>query len=76
MNTTIHILGTHCASCKALIEEVASETPGISACSVNVETGETAVEYNSELDWKQFTGEIERLGEYRVTLPSSLTSHS
>jgi copper chaperone CopZ len=76
MNTTIQIAGTHCASCKALIEDVASETPGISACSVNVETGETVVEYNSELNWKQFVSEVEQLGDYRITLPSSLPSHS
>ncbi|MEK7158815.1 MAG: heavy-metal-associated domain-containing protein [Patescibacteria group bacterium] len=73
MNTTIHIAGTHCASCKALIEDVAGETSGISACFVNVETGETTIEYNSELDWKQFTREVERLGDYHITLPSSLS---
>ena len=40
MITNVKIIGTHCQSCKALLEEVCLEVPGVKKCTVNFETGE------------------------------------
>lgn len=66
MKTTITIKGTHCESCKALIEDVCKEIPGIISCNVDYKTGKTIIEHDEELDWKKFKKEIESLGEYKV----------
>jgi len=36
MKTVLIIKGTHCASCKALIEDVCRELPGVTGCTVEV----------------------------------------
>lgn len=64
--TTIIIQGTHCTACKALIEEVCTEIPGIKSCAVNFQTGETVIEYDENLDWREFKKEIEGLGQYKI----------
>lgn len=66
--TTLHIKGTHCASCKALIEDVCSEIPNIKSCTVNFQTGETIIEHEDSLDWSSVKREIEALGNYSVEL--------
>lgn len=66
MKTTVTIKGTHCESCKALIEDVCKEIPGINSCNVDYKTGKTIIEHDEELDWKKFKKEIESLGEYKV----------
>lgn len=67
--TTFYIKGTHCASCKALIEDVCSEIPGIKSCAVNFQTGETIMEHEDTLDWSSVKREIEALGKYSVEIP-------
>lgn len=69
MTTTLTIAGTHCESCKALIEDVANETPGITSCSVDFKTGRTVIEHTDSVDWQRFKQEVESLGEYTVPLP-------
>lgn len=67
MKTTIRIKGTDCKSCKALIEDVCKDVPGVISCNVDFKTGKTVVEYESEvLDWKVLKKEIEALGKYTV----------
>lgn len=68
--TTIHIKGTHCKACKALIEDVASEIDGIKSCNINFETGETVVEHEEGFDWSHFKAEVDSLGEFTVELPN------
>lgn len=68
MKTTITIQGTHCNACKVLIEDVASEIPGITSCSVNFQTGKTDVQYNEQADIEKFKKEVESLGKYRVEI--------
>lgn len=68
MQTTLVIKGTHCNSCKALIEDVCSEINGIRSCNVDFSTGETAIEHDESFDWQAFKKEIENLGEYTVNL--------
>lgn len=67
MHTLLTISGTHCESCKALIEDVASETAGIRSCSVDYRTGEARVEHDESVDWDAFSREIAQLGSYAVT---------
>lgn len=64
--TIITIKGTHCSSCKALIEDVCSEIKGVKSCTVNFQTGETVVEHDETLDWQLFKKEIEGLGQYKL----------
>lgn len=66
MKRTVTIKGTHCNSCKALIEDVCGDIKGIKSCAVNFQTGETVVEHDETLDWQAFKKEIEALGKYKV----------
>lgn len=67
MHSIITIQGTHCASCKALIEDVAKETSGLQSCVVDFKTGHTEIEHDETLNWDVFKKEIEALGEYKIT---------
>ena len=64
--TKIKIQGTHCNSCKLLIEDVCQELPGVKSCSVNFQTGETAIEHDEKFDLDAFKKEVESLGNYNV----------
>lgn len=66
MKTTLIIKGTHCNSCKALIEEVCTEVSGIKSCNVDFKTGATEIEHEENIDWQKFKTEVESLGEYKV----------
>jgi copper chaperone CopZ len=66
MKTTLTIKGTHCNSCKVLIEDVCKETPGINSCNVEFKTGVTEIEHEENVDWQKFKKEVESLGEYKV----------
>ena len=68
MKTKIIIKGTHCNSCKALIEDFCKEVEGVSSCEVNFQTGEMVVEHNENLDWGKLKKEIESLAEYKVEI--------
>ncbi|MDD5110483.1 MAG: heavy metal-associated domain-containing protein [Patescibacteria group bacterium] len=70
MTTIVQINGTHCESCKALIEDVCREVPGVKSCTVDFRTGKTEVRHDEQLDWQIFKEAIESLGQYRVTIPS------
>ncbi len=60
------IKGTHCHSCKVLIEDVLGEISGVHSSEVNVKTGETKISHDGSLDWTLVKEEIEKLGDYRV----------
>jgi copper chaperone CopZ len=66
--TTITIKGTHCNSCKLLIEDVCKEIKGVQSCVVNFQTGETIIEHDENLDWQALKKEIEGLGNYTINL--------
>lgn len=68
MKTTLIIKGTHCASCKALIEDVCGEIEGIRSCVVDFKTGATEIEYDENVDWKKFKKKIEGVNDYRVEI--------
>lgn len=63
-----HITGMHCASCKALIEDVASDIPGITSCVVDVAAGTATVEQDGTLDTNKFIDEVRSLNGYDVTI--------
>jgi copper chaperone CopZ len=71
MKTTLTIKGTHCNSCKLLIEDVCKDV-GAKSCNVNFQTGETTIEHEENFDWQTFKKEIEALGQYHVELNSKL----
>ena len=66
MKTIITVKGTHCKSCKMLIEEVCAEMSGVKSCAVDFKTGKTVIEHDGKLDLKKLKKEIEGLGEYEV----------
>lgn len=68
MKTTITINGTHCHACKALIEDVCSDIPGVTACTVDFTTGVTKVEHEESINWQTVKQEIEAVGAYEVKI--------
>lgn len=67
--TILTVEGTHCESCKVLLEEVIRAAPGVHACTVDFATGKTEIEHDDTLDWDKLKQEVEQLGQYRVELP-------
>lgn len=68
MKTTFAIKGMHCTSCKALIEDVVSEIPGVASCAVDVEAERADVEHDDSFDPERMRKDIEALGDYRVSV--------
>ena len=68
MEKTIIIVGTHCAACKTLIEDVCREVAGVNFCLVDYQTGKTVINYVEPVDWSQFKSKVEALGKYQVNL--------
>lgn len=66
MQTNIKITGMHCDSCKALIEDVASEVQGVQSCTVDRATGKGVIEHDPSFDFATFAKEIESLDKYKV----------
>lgn len=66
MKTMLVIKGTHCPACKALIEDVATEIPGLISCQVNYQTGHTEIEHQPPFSLLQFQNEVQKLGNYEV----------
>lgn len=57
----------HCASCKALIEDVCQEIPGVTSCTVDVASNTARIEHDASVQPATIQKEIEELGEYKVT---------
>lgn len=68
MKTALTVKGTHCKSCKMLIEDICSEILGVKSYSVNFKTGKTVIEHDGKLDLRKLKKEIESLGKYTVVL--------
>ena len=64
--TTIIIRGTHCPSCKALIEDVCKDSKWVKSCNVDYKSGKTEIEHDDKFDLNLFKKEIEGLGKYKV----------
>ncbi|MDP3733920.1 MAG: heavy metal-associated domain-containing protein [Nanoarchaeota archaeon] len=68
MKLILTIKGTHCNSCKLLIEEACAEIAGVQSCTVDFKTGKTVIEHDGKLDIKKLQKEIEGLGKYKVII--------
>lgn len=68
ITTKLKIAGMHCASCKALIEDVCSDVPGVRSCDVDAATEMATVEHDDTLNPAVLIGEIRSLGDYRATI--------
>ena len=66
MKTTFTVKGTHCNSCKILIEDACSEFKGVKSCSVDLKSGKVVLEHADKIDLQKLKKEIESLGEYKV----------
>lgn len=65
--TTFPIIGMHCASCKALIEEVVGDTKGISSVKVNYATEKMTVEYDeTKLTIDDLKQAVASAGSYKL----------
>ena len=67
MKTILTVKGTHCTSCKMLIEDVCSETKGIASAQLDFKTGKLVIDHESSADLKGLKKEIETLGKYKVS---------
>lgn len=68
MKTIMTIKGTHCNSCKMLIEDICKDVAGVKSCTVDFKTGKTTIEHEAATDLKKIKFEIERAGDYKVKL--------
>lgn len=69
MKTIITIKGTHCASCKALIEDICRDVSGINSCSVDFASGRTEIAHEPNADWQKLKQEVESVGQYTIEPP-------
>ena len=67
MKTNVSIEGLHCTGCKALIEDIASDIPGIASCSVDIKKGRAMIEHDGA-DLVRFKKEVESAGKYKVKI--------
>lgn len=58
---TFHVSGTHCASCKILIEDVLSEQNFIVSSSVDIKKETVAIETNKEVNHKEVAERLSAL---------------
>lgn len=70
MNTTLSIQGMHCASCKALIEDVCKDIPGITSCVVDVANGTARIEHDASVNPDAIRRVIEGIGSYKTSVRS------
>jgi copper chaperone CopZ len=66
MKTTFTVKGTHCPACKALIEDVCKDIPGVKTCIVDFKSGKTDVEHDTPIAKAVFKKEIEAAGKYKL----------
>ena len=66
MQTKIKITGMHCDSCRALIEDVASEIPGVKSCTVDPATGNGVIEHDDTFDFNFFVEGLKPFDKYSV----------
>ena len=66
MKTIITVKGTHCESCKVLIEDVLKDIDGVNSATADFKTGKTEIVHSGKLDMKKIKQEIEALSEYKL----------
>lgn len=71
MQTTVSILGIHCASCAAMIKDVSSDFPQIQNVDVDIEKKTVTLEHDEEFDKTKWSEDIESLGDTYKVHPAS-----
>lgn len=66
MTTTVTIKGTHCESCKFVIEDICGEITGVKQCAVDYKTGKTVIDHDEHFTLDAFKKKVEGIGEYTV----------
>lgn len=66
MKTTIQVTGMHCPSCKALLEDVASEVKGVLSSDIDPKTGLGTIEHDEKFNFDDFQKAVAELKDYRV----------
>ena len=61
ITTQLQITGMHCASCKALIEDVCKDFAGVASCDVDFATGKAVITHDEHTDIEGLIKEIEQL---------------
>ena len=64
MKTVLVIKGTHCKSCKMLIEDVCSDYLEIKSYNMDLDTEKLTIEHDDSFDLDKLKEEIVSLGEY------------
>ena len=73
MKTSITVKGTHCESCKALIEDVLKDIDGVNSATADFKTGKTEIEHTKKLSKKVFVIAALLLA---ILIPASLFAYS
>ncbi len=66
MITKFKIEGMHCASCKALIEDVCKDIEGVKSCDVDLDGKLATIEHDDGLDISLIKKEITGVGAYQA----------
>ena len=66
MQTKIKITGMHCASCKALLEDVARDVPGVTACTIDSEQATGIIEHDTSFSFDDVVKEVASLDKYTI----------
>ncbi|PIZ65125.1 copper-translocating P-type ATPase, partial [Candidatus Roizmanbacteria bacterium CG_4_10_14_0_2_um_filter_36_9] len=67
MKKTFPIIGMHCASCKALIEDVVSDLAGVTSVGVNYATEKMTIEYDPQkVDISALKKSVASAGSYEL----------
>ncbi len=70
---TYPVIGMHCASCKALIEDSVGDVKGVKEASVNYGTETLTVEYDEkEASQTNIVDAVTSLGSYKLVTPDSV----
>jgi P-type Cu+ transporter len=71
MKHVFPVIGMHCASCKALIEEVVRGLDGVHSVNVNFSTEKMTIEYDEEiLSVKDIGAAVAKAGSYKLITSS------
>ena len=66
MQTNIKVTGMHCASCKALLEDVTQDIPGVTKCTIDPEQGTGIVEHDATFNFDNLVKAVATLGTYTI----------
>jgi|TARA_Y100000310_G_C20686847_1_gene819560 cation transport ATPase len=65
MRTILKIKGTHCSSCKILIEDICSDYNEINISNMDLKSEELTIEHDNNLNLSKLKEEIKSSGNYK-----------